>query len=121
MVETLPSLGEVIGLTPVGKKKKSSYFLGPPDRVLAWPSGRWICASHNSLGWGVCVRTRTELCRIYSLWACGQVWPGVCLWVSAPGVCIQVGQHARQVCMFEAGHACVGVPAILVSSGPRSL
>lgn len=75
---------------------------------------------HPTTVWvGVCVCAQGLSCAESTL--CGHVWPGVCLWVSAPGVCIQVGQHARQVCMFEAGHACVGVPAILVSSGPRSL
>lgn len=68
---------------------------------------------------GVCVCAQGLSCAESTL--CGHVWPGVCLWVSAPGVHSSGSACQTGVYVFEAGHACVGVPAILVSSGPRSL
>lgn len=53
------------------------------------------------------------------------MWAGVARCVSV-GECTRCVHSSGPACqtgvyVFEAGHACVGVPAILVSSGPRSL
>lgn len=65
--------------------------------------------SHSSLDGVVGVCTRPELYRVYFLWASGQVWPGVCLWVSAPGVHSSGSTCQTGVYVLEAGHVFVGV------------